>query len=83
LLVQLYQFHPLGAPLVGSAGPALYVATTAVVLIVVLRNLRLTGLPIVAAGAASNLAAITANGGYIHWTAQRIPSFWLIPHSGP
>jgi hypothetical protein len=65
LLVQLFQFHPLGAPFVGSLGPALYVVTTAVVLIVVLRNLRLTGLPIVAAGAASNLAAITANGGYM------------------
>ena len=81
--MQLYQFHPLGAPFVGIIGPALYVATTAVVLIVVLRNLRLTGLPIVAAGAASNLAAITANGGYMPADPAAVAIAGLPPLDGP
>ncbi len=46
-------------------GPLIYVASTALVLVVVIRNARLAGLPIVAVGAASNLAAIVANGGYM------------------
>ena len=50
---------------VGDLGPWIYVASTAMVLAFVLRNLRITGLPIVAIGAASNLAAIVANGGYM------------------
>jgi hypothetical protein len=50
---------------VGDLGPWIYVASTSLVLIVVLRNLRITGLPIVALGAASNLVAIVANGGYM------------------
>jgi hypothetical protein len=50
---------------VGDAGPILYVASTAVVLAAVLRNARLPGLPLVAVGAASNLLAIVANGGYM------------------
>jgi hypothetical protein len=50
---------------VGAAGPPLYVASTALVLAAVLRNVRLPGLPIVAAGSVSNLTAIVANGGYM------------------
>ncbi len=50
---------------VGDLGPALYVASTALVFVAVLRNLRIRGMPFVAAGAASNLAAIVANGGYM------------------
>jgi hypothetical protein len=46
-------------------GPIVYVGSTALVLLVVLRNVRLPGLAIVAAGAGSNLAAIVANGGYM------------------
>lgn len=43
----------------------MYVISTAVVLAVVVCNIRLTGLPLVALGASSNLAAIVANGGYM------------------
>lgn len=41
----------------------LYVASTAAVLVAVLRNWRIPGLALVAIGAASNLLAIAANGG--------------------
>ena len=50
---------------VGALGPPLYVASTALVFVAVLRNLAIRGMPLVAAGAASNLAAIVANGGYM------------------
>jgi hypothetical protein len=50
---------------IGDAGAVAYVASSAAVLVVVLRNIRLTGLPIVAIGATSNLAAIVANGGWM------------------
>jgi len=50
---------------VGDAGPLLYVASTALVLVAVTRNVRLAGLPIVVLGAVSNLTAIAANGGFM------------------
>ncbi len=63
LVVQLVLFSEPGAALAGAAAPAVYVASSALVFVVVLRNLALPGLPLVALGAASNLAAIVANGG--------------------
>ena len=63
LLVQVVLFTQAGDDLAGSIGPALYVLSTLVVFIAVLRNVRLPGMAIVALGAISNLAAITANGG--------------------
>lgn len=65
LVVQIALFSDPLATLVGDAGPPVYVASTAAVLVAVLRNLDITGLPIVALGAASNLLAIVANGGYM------------------
>jgi hypothetical protein len=50
---------------VGQLGPAIYVGSTGLVLLAVLRNLRITGLPLVALGSISNLVAIVANGGYM------------------
>ena len=50
---------------VGDLGPPLYVASTAIVLVAVLRNLAIRGMPLIAVGAASNLLAIVANGGYM------------------
>lgn len=50
---------------IGDAGPPLYVASTGLVFIAVLANLRTPGMALVAIGAASNLAAIIANGGYM------------------
>ena len=63
LLVQGFLFSDTGFELAGDAAPAIYVISTAAVLATVLRNYRLTGMPIVALGSLSNLAAIVANGG--------------------
>lgn len=65
LAFQLALFSEPVAERVGSAGPILYVVSTAVVFVVLLRNLDLPGLPVVAVGAALNLLAIVANGGYM------------------
>jgi hypothetical protein len=50
---------------IGGAGPWVYVASTALVLVAVVRNIRIPGMALVALGAACNLAAIIANGGYM------------------
>jgi hypothetical protein len=63
LLVQIALFTPFGDRVAGDAGPAIYVLSTAAVLVAVLRNLRLQGMPIVGLGALLNLVAIGANGG--------------------
>lgn len=65
LLIQVALFTPTGDRIAGSAGPAIYVASTAAVFLAVLRNIRLPGMPIVAAGSISNLTAIIANGGFM------------------
>lgn len=53
------------------------------VLAVVLLNARLAGLPIVALGAASNLAAIVANGGYMPSDSAALAFAGLEPVDGP
>ncbi len=63
LLVQVALFSPAVAARVGDLGPAIYVGSTMLVGAAILRNWRVPGMPIVAAGAACNLAAIVANGG--------------------
>lgn len=63
LFVQVLLFAGPVAEVVGPAGPPIYVASTATVLVAVLRNLDLPGIALVALGAASNLLAIAANGG--------------------
>jgi uncharacterized protein DUF5317 len=63
LVVQVALFTETGDALAGTASPAIYVGSTLAVFVAVVRNLRLTGMPIVALGALSNLAAIVANGG--------------------
>ena len=63
LVVQLVLFSPVADGLSADVGRAIYVASTALVLLVVIANLRLTGVPLVVLGAACNLAAILANGG--------------------
>ena len=72
LLVQLVLFvHPV-AERVGDLGVPLYVGSTSLVLLVVVRNVRVPGLALVAIGAASNLAAIVANGGYMPASAAAL-----------
>jgi hypothetical protein len=63
LIVQVVIFSETGEELVGSLGPGIYVASTAAVFVAVLRNIRVAGMAIAAAGAACNLVAIATNGG--------------------
>jgi Family of unknown function (DUF5317) len=63
LVIQVALFSPLSDGLPEAVGRWIYVISTGLVLVVVLANLRLTGVPLVVLGAASNLAAIVANGG--------------------
>jgi hypothetical protein len=65
LLVQLLLFLPPVAERVGGVGAAIYAASSALVLVAVLANLAIPGLKLAAVGAAANLVAITANGGYM------------------
>jgi uncharacterized protein DUF5317 len=63
LLIQLALFSPLADGLARDVARAVYVASTALVGVVVLANLGLTGVPLIALGAGLNLLAIVANGG--------------------
>lgn len=65
LLFQVVLFSPPVAERVGDLGPLLYVVSTGAVLVAVLKNRRIVGLPILVLGAASNAAAILANGGFM------------------
>jgi hypothetical protein len=64
-LVQVVLFTDQVAARIGDLGPPIYVGSTVVVVVAVARNLALPGIPLVVAGAISNLAAIVANGGYM------------------
>jgi Family of unknown function (DUF5317) len=65
LLVQVVLFSDAVTSRIGDLGPPIYIVSTAAVFVGVLRNISITGMPLVALGAASNLAAILANGGYM------------------
>jgi len=65
LLAQVVLFADPVASRVGTLGPPLYVASTLVVFAAVARNLRIPGMVLVLAGAACNLVAIIANGGFM------------------
>ena len=65
LLAQIVLFSGAVDGAIGGWGPVLYIASTAAVLVAVLRNVATPGLAVVAVGAISNLAAILANGGYM------------------
>jgi hypothetical protein len=64
-LAQIVLFSDAVAERVGAAGPVLYVVSTLVVGAAVVRNLRIPGMPLIVLGAASNMAAILANGGFM------------------
>ena len=72
LAIQLVLFSPLADPLPTDVARAIYVASTAAVAAVILANVRLTGFPLVVAGAASNLAAILTNGGAMPASASAL-----------
>ncbi len=65
LAVQVALFTPPIGDRIGDLGAPLYIASSAAVLAMVLRNLAIPGLALVALGAASNLVAIVANGGWM------------------
>ena len=65
LAVQVALFSDPFASSVREVGPPIYVASSAAVLVAVVRNLDLPGIAIVAIGAGCNLVAIVANGGYM------------------
>ncbi len=65
LFVQVVLFSPPVTERIGELGPPIYITSTFAVLVFVLRNLSVPGFLLVAAGAASNLVAILANGGYM------------------
>ena len=62
---QVLLFSDAVAERVGDLGPVLYVASTLLVVVAVVRNHVVPGMPLVALGAACNLAAIVANGGFM------------------
>lgn len=82
LAVQVVLFTPLGAWIPEDAVPVAYVASTAAVLAVVLRNVRLPGFALIALGAGLNLAAILANGGYMPADPGALAAAGIEPGSG-
>jgi hypothetical protein len=82
LAVQLALFSAPVTAVVGQAGPVLYVASSLVVLAVVLRNRALPGLKLIALGAISNLVAILANGGYMPADPAALALAGLDPTTG-
>jgi hypothetical protein len=83
LLVQVVLFSGAVDGLVGDGlGAVIYVASTAAVLVAVLRNVRLPGMVLVALGALANLAAIVANGGVMPTTAAASAAAGLDPSDG-
>jgi len=82
LAIQVLLFtQPLGG-LAGNAAPAIYVASTGLVLVAVLRNIAVPGVAVIAVGAGSNLAAIVANGGWMPADPAALASVGGLP-DGP
>ena len=77
LVVQLALFSPLSDGLPEVVGRWIYVVSTGLVVLVVVANLGLPGLPVVLVGAASNLAAIVANGGAMPASASALAAVGL------
>ena len=69
---QLILFSVQVSSWIGAAGPPLYVLTTLIVGAAVVRNLAIPGMPLIVAGAACNMAAILANGGYMPGTPEAL-----------
>jgi hypothetical protein len=67
---------------IGNLGPPIYVASTAMVLVALMRNVAQPGLPIVALGALSNFAAIIANGGYMPASTDALATLGRLAASG-
>ncbi|CAN5857132.1 DUF5317 domain-containing protein [soil metagenome] len=79
LAVQLVLFAGPVASRVGALGPAIYVASTLVVMAALLRNLGQPGFVVIAAGATLNLVAVIANGGAM----PSSPEAWMALNGVP
>ena len=79
LAIQVLIFSDPVSRLVGEAGPAAYVASTAIVLVAVVRNVTIPGVALIALGAGCNLAAIIANGGWMPADAAALASVGGLP----
>ncbi len=77
LLLQLALFSPMSDGLPEVVGRWVYVISTGLVMVVVVANRGLPGLPLVVLGAASNLAAIVANGGAMPASASALAAVGL------
>jgi hypothetical protein len=83
LAVQIVLFSGfVDAGLERGVGAAIYVGSTGAVLVAVWRNLSVAGLPLVAAGAISNLAAIVANEGIMPTTAEALAAAGMDTEAG-
>jgi hypothetical protein len=79
LAAQVVLFLPGVGGALGGLAPAAYVATGVAVLAVVIRNVRIPGMAVVAVGAAGNLVAIVANGGYMPASPAALDSLgWTV-----
>lgn len=79
LLFQLALFSPPVASTLaaaGAVGPALYVGSTALVLVALTANVGQAGFRLILAGATLNLVAIVANGGFM----PASPEAWAALH---
>jgi hypothetical protein len=74
LAVQLVLFSDFVTERIGEAGVPIYVGSTLAVAAVIAKNLRIRGIPLILLGAASNLAAIVANGGYMPASVEAMAS---------
>lgn len=82
LLVQLVLFAGPVAERIGPLGAPLYVGSTGLVIAAVLHNRAIPGMLVVALGAACNLAAIVANGGYMPAGVGALAALGKVPASG-
>ncbi len=80
--VQILLFSTPLTDRVGDLGAPLYVLSTGLVFAGLVANVRITGLPIVAIGAACNLAAIVANGGYMPASPAALAAAGMGPVGG-
>jgi len=79
LLVQVVLFSDQVTAWIGAAGPPIYIGSTLVVIGAVLANRAITGMAVVALGAASNLLAIVANGGFMPAAPSALQALGKVP----
>jgi hypothetical protein len=80
LAAQVFLFLPTVGDALGAVAPLIYAGSSAAILAVILANLRVPGFALMAAGAACNVAAILANGGYMPVSAGALASLgWEAP----